>query len=881
MISKLFILCVGFLWVTTVSAYVVTWTGDDEQIVRKRPTHLLGEKMCTRGPAYWCHNITQAKECHAVHHCIEKVWEDMTLPEDNDSVCQICKDMVKQARDQLMSNETIDELRQVLEGSCNLIPLKLISKECRQLADEFIPELVDTLASRMDPQAVCSVSGLCNSARIDEMLGEMKPVEEGNAVDAVHTKFDLSKDSCPKCKFYLGKSIEFLRKMPENGLLDKLFEICGRLGSYSDSCRALAMKHIDSVYSHVQNDMNSEEMCGLVGLCEVNAIRRIPLGKPSTAVRAWSPPTTDDNLPCDFCKQLVVHVKQWLVANTTRDEFRDILRGICKQTGSFRKECLNLVQEYGKPLYQLLIDETDPDVVCGQIGVCPTSGKFQLFGKSSEGPVYTILASDNDDSGEDLDTVPMVSLLPGERLTGDDERNAINLEKKKVQSSFQCQFCEYALDRLKAYIENPREEEQVREAVDKLCDEILPREMAEQCTQFVSEYGNSLIIMIAEEIDSTVICPKLGVCKTALLTSSGGNNNTEVIKPIKRTDHRTNNMDVPTCPLCHFAVAKIIHIIGENRTKVAIDRALDSVCYVLPKTVREDCINFMTYYGNQIGELLVIQLTAREVCMALGLCVLPHSTTSTGRISPPAAVKPLKVVVDSPLPSDLYMPQTILNGEIDRLADKYPGLSASLRPTTTEEPTTEKADQKCIICEFAISKIAEQLKDNATEEEIRDTVEKGCSYLPSSVKAECKSFIEQYANMIISYLAEDLDPKEVCEQLGLCTNAKMLRIKKMLAEGIKKLNAIQDVNMGRCQLCMVLSEYLSAMLEDPKVETSVDSIVEKICPIIPTRYRSECKEMVEDYGPYIMSLLAQATDKGHACSVLSLCPNSTSILTSA
>ena len=30
----------------------------------------------------------------------------MQVPEDNDSVCQICKDMVQQARDQLLSNET-------------------------------------------------------------------------------------------------------------------------------------------------------------------------------------------------------------------------------------------------------------------------------------------------------------------------------------------------------------------------------------------------------------------------------------------------------------------------------------------------------------------------------------------------------------------------------------------------------------------------------------------------------------------------------------------------------------------------------------------------------------------------------------------------------
>lgn len=54
------------------------------------------------------------------------------------------------------------------------MPLKVIKTECKKLADDFIPELVDTLASEMDPNVVCTVSGLCNSARIDKLLLENK-----------------------------------------------------------------------------------------------------------------------------------------------------------------------------------------------------------------------------------------------------------------------------------------------------------------------------------------------------------------------------------------------------------------------------------------------------------------------------------------------------------------------------------------------------------------------------------------------------------------------------------------------------------------------------------------------------------------------------------
>ena len=96
----------------------------------------------------------------------------MTVPEDNDSVCNICKDMVQQARDQLESNQTQEDLKAVFEGSCRLIHVTPIVKECITIVDQFIPELVETLASQMNPSLVCSVAGLCNSAHMDKLLME-------------------------------------------------------------------------------------------------------------------------------------------------------------------------------------------------------------------------------------------------------------------------------------------------------------------------------------------------------------------------------------------------------------------------------------------------------------------------------------------------------------------------------------------------------------------------------------------------------------------------------------------------------------------------------------------------------------------------------------
>ena len=56
-----------------------------------------------------------------------------------------------------------EELKEVFEGSCALIPVKVVANYCKKLADEFIPELVETLASEMNPDTVCTVAGKCFS----------------------------------------------------------------------------------------------------------------------------------------------------------------------------------------------------------------------------------------------------------------------------------------------------------------------------------------------------------------------------------------------------------------------------------------------------------------------------------------------------------------------------------------------------------------------------------------------------------------------------------------------------------------------------------------------------------------------------------------------
>lgn len=100
-----------------------------------------------------------------------------------------------------------------------MIPLKIVSQECCKLADEFIPELVDTLASQMNPQVVCSVAGLCNNVHIDKLL-------EQRGVENLHKSLVNQKPTtCQGCHAVIGILENKFDKMSRDQVLQSFIQV--------------------------------------------------------------------------------------------------------------------------------------------------------------------------------------------------------------------------------------------------------------------------------------------------------------------------------------------------------------------------------------------------------------------------------------------------------------------------------------------------------------------------------------------------------------------------------------------------------------------------------------------------------------------------------
>ncbi|XP_011161385.1 prosaposin isoform X1 [Solenopsis invicta] len=796
-------------------------------VITAEPQPLLGKDECTWGPSYWCENLKTAKGCSAVSHCIHR-WETMEVPEDNDDVCGICKDMVKQARDQLESNQTQQDLKDVFEGSCKLIHIKPIVEECIKIVDQFIPELVETLASQMNPGVVCSVAGLCNNAHIDKLLAEHQISMKKDETKSVLLKNDeLEPDECTKC-YTIAKYMENkLHRTPQNTMLLQFLNICGQFGSYSDSCSAIVINHFDTIYDHLQNNFNADNICHLSGQCsdkyhkhENSTLLQVEI----TPLSSVGMVEIQDDLPCKLCEQLVGHLKDLLVANTTEVEFKEVLLGLCKQTKSFADECKAIVEEYYAEIYEYLTKGLDSNIVCQISGICPSPDKeiqgpisplvpvevakigmdIMRRGESRKEEIEVAIGKEHPKSEAEEMQLPLERMMPFPLL-----------QSESAGGTQACTLCEYLLHYIQDTITNPTNEEKVKEFFKKVCTKI-PSSIEGECQEFVNTYGDAVVALLVQEIDPSQVCSMIRICPSEALLN--------MWQKIPKEFILTKVEDKPSCPLCLLAVTQVYDVIKNNKTEASIEAELDKLCNHLPRSLTDQCTEFVKTYSKELVDMLIADMTPQEVCTYLRLC------------------DPTK----DPGPKHNFIPE---KGE-EILTNEIPEY-----PLHIIQPTNILDDSVCIICEFAMQYIDKSIGNNKTREQIEKVVHGVCNYLPKTVAKECNQFVDEYADALISVLAEDITPKEACTVLGLC-KVNMVQIQESISE---------------CALCRTIISQIDKLLGDSRVDAEIEEVVKKVCKYVPANKQDMCNEMVDIYGQSIINMLKAHMDSEKMCKKIALC----------
>ncbi|XP_014208799.1 uncharacterized protein LOC106639616 [Copidosoma floridanum] len=778
--------------------------------VKLKTAHRACSKDCMDGPSYWCQNITTSGCCSATSYCIPHKWISMQVPEDNDNVCNICKNMVQQARDQLESNETQEDLKHVFEGTCALIHIKPIVEECDKLVDQFVPDLVETLASQMNPSVVCSVAGLCNSARIDKLLEEYKdqPVVKMTEGQISLANDEYRPDECSKCYIITHHMEDQLNQATKDQVLNRFLEICGELSSFSDSCSAIILKYFETIYNHIKSNFNANNICHLSGQCSdrfhVHEDENKPLAVEIRPLSSVGKVDISDDLPCKFCVQLVGHLRDLLVANTTETEFLQVLRGICKQTGRFADECKSIVNNYYPEIYEFLTKNLNGNAVCQMASLCPAPDK-------KLGPIWPLVPPKHAHYALEIMKSNEMQ-LPLDR---------ISIPGFPVIDDTYCSTCEFIIHHVKKNVKNIRDKNEIRsvfvgmKSITKNVQKIKDQEK-----QFLDYYQEALIELISQGKDFSEVCSLVAVCPT--------NQQIEAWKQIPDEMKIKSSKGESSCPLCKLAVTKIYEYIQDNKTEEDIQAALDKLCLkLMPKNLKEECVDLVKVYSKELIQMLLKDMSAEEICETLKLC------------------KPSK---------------TIKRHEI-HIGDKIDAV-----PKNDLE-----GKQKCLLCQRVLHFIQKAITDPKAENEVEHIVKNVCKKLPKSIENDCNNFVADYASALVAIIAQEIDPSQICPMIHVCPSAQLLEsYKKMESQNIAN-NYGEKPN---CPLCLLGITQLENVIKNNKTKETIEGALKNLCTHLSKSLVDQCENFVHEYSAYIIDAMIADFTPTEVCVYLKICESS-------
>lgn len=288
-----------------------------------------------------------------------------------------------------------------------------------------------------------------------------------------------------------------------------------------------------------------------------------------------------------------------LVANTTESEFKNVLEGICKQTKSFKSECLSLADQYYDLIYAKLTKELDPDGACFMIGICPKgltqqpqrSYEIMPLVPNKQLLVKKKILGENEPvfSAQQIQSFQ----LPRDVLLLNTEQLAANAGQKK-NTQF-CTLCEYFLHFVQETLASPTNEENIKASVLNMCHKIR-KEFQPECQSFVDMYADAIIALLIQEIDPSQICPKLSVCVETKATAN------------------------EKCPLCLFLVQDIEELLQHNKSKQNIEEKLHVLCNRLRDDLKAECLDFINTYTAELVDKLASDFSPSDICLYLKCC---------------------------------------------------------------------------------------------------------------------------------------------------------------------------------------------------------------------------------------------------------------------
>lgn len=519
---------------------------------------------CAWGESHWCSDLHTAKECGAFRHCMSTVWKNQKLVQDSGEVCEFCEAIFDDVRRFIVDNRTEADVVHFLVSACAVIPVETVAATCKIAVEEFTPELLQMLQLNVDPQVICSLLKLCKGLEDKVMHTEVQPRQGLVHVPLKKVKMAViggaSNDYCADCKKFFTDFKEMITDKTEQEVIEQFLEhdVCVWFGPMKDKCTEMVKAFLPLYLEYIAQFDDPNMICHVIRFCTDEELH--PVNAKIVGMLNLLKKNGSDN--CQTCKTIVAEVQQVERDPDIQKSIEDFVKTeVCSHFGSSKDECVSYIDMFAPVVFQFLSTWLDPDARCRQFGFCPSS-PMSLH-----------------------EAAPKIDHL---------------LKPHEVRSQDECALCKYILGLVKKQLEKNTTEEEILKALEKVCS-MLPEQLNASCKEFVDKYVPAAIEML-KDTDPDQVCDLLGVCSSARSMTAAVRNSNDL------------------CLVCEMMVQYIEAMLDQKASVEEIEKLMKKVCNFLPDSMKAECDNIVTTYGDMIIHLIATEYTPQQVCQIAKLC---------------------------------------------------------------------------------------------------------------------------------------------------------------------------------------------------------------------------------------------------------------------
>ncbi|CAI8057157.1 Prosaposin, partial [Geodia barretti] len=540
-----------------------------------------------------------------------------------------------------------------------------------------------------------------------------------------------------------------------------------------------------------------------------------------------------EDAECELCEMIVDIVEKYVNDNNkTEDEVEKLVKDACSKLGGFAEECNALVDQFF-PMIWKLMEEEAPKEVCTLIGLCTTK----------------------------LTAKKVQKLMPVSKPEG-----------------LECDFCKYVVDEAVKLAEENQTEEFVKDELEKFCSAL--GHLEAECKDLIGSFFDMIWEAILDGLTAEEIWQKIKLCSAGALLAQ----KTPVSKP-----------EGVECEFCKVIVGKVLEYAKENKTKDEVKAELEQYCSDL-SFLQSECKSMIDDYFDEIWDLLLTYTTAEEICEQIGLC-----SASVLLVAPKAdfcdvckdiveylqtyadsnaTEEEVKEVIESFCTLFPEMPDQckeilenfdeywdMFKGEVDGDTFCYQfQICTSKKKIQTRTVPKKEEDTLCDLCNEAVVLLKPYVDNPDTEADAEAALKDFCNALPDADKDQCNTLLNEYFPIIWDLVKQEVDSGVICEQLGFCNSTTLVAVLKAQAMAPKTI---------KCEACHAIVRMLRPLVDSTTVEGVVKVDLKFVCDRLPSQYKTECLNFLDQDYQLIWAVFRDEVDDGELCGLLKFCTSAT------